>query len=204
MASLSHSAGARLLTPLIWKPRQGCCDGQGSKAFPQNNRLSRGCEIFLAGSHESFPSVFCFQVLGANYEHEYLVDHPFSHPAGSCGNFVFSFFPWICPFKSRCKDWQLRRKVHQILLKTLFQLFPPSYIRTLVLNLWVVTQKRVVDPFWMGPGQLVQKKDIGHLTRIWCWTCLLFWKARKLPFVDAHFEFVLRVGKMAKQKYDLG
>lgn len=49
----------------------------------------KGCETFLAVFCSLLPHVFSLQVLGTKHKHEYLVDHPLSDPAGSCGNFVF-------------------------------------------------------------------------------------------------------------------
>lgn len=43
-------------------------------------------------------NAFLFQVLGAKYKHELLVDHPFPDTAGSCGNFLLlTFFDRYVP-----------------------------------------------------------------------------------------------------------
>lgn len=89
-------------------------------------------------------------------------------------SFLLLCCSWISPFKSRCKDWRLRRKLLQILLKTLFQLF---LLHTLehsfsTCGLW---PKRGL---WTRSGWVTDScSKKGHLTLFWCWTCLLFWRA---------------------------
>lgn len=62
------------------------------KLFMLLLELQKTPEVVFAGrlSPTFTLTPLLFQVLGAKFEHELLVDHPFSNTAGSCGNFLSS------------------------------------------------------------------------------------------------------------------